>query len=114
MISANRRTNSSQICSNISNFNFSLDDHLSIKNLFDKNNENSQTVIHLAAIMDFHPFNKEQVERMRRINIDSSVKMFEEFLDSKEKKVFIYTSTQGKKIGLNFLLTMKLLWDILN
>jgi len=78
-----------------------LDDPESIHQLFVKNRENSEAIVHLAAVMDFHPGNNAMdrgesvVERMRQANVDATRKIFEEFLNAREKKVFIYSSTQA-------------------
>ncbi|KAF0976375.1 hypothetical protein FDP41_004602 [Naegleria fowleri] len=73
----------------------------SLHDLFEHHKNDSQAVVHLAAMMDFHPLNScssngtSLIERMRSVNIEGSKQIFKEFLNSPEKKVFIFASSQA-------------------
>nr|CAG4707876.1 unnamed protein product [Naegleria fowleri] len=85
----------------VHHFGCKMDQLDSLHDLFEHHKNDSQAVVHLAAMMDFHPLNScssngtSLIERMRSVNIEGSKQIFKEFLNSPEKKVFIFASSQA-------------------
>ncbi|KAG2377984.1 hypothetical protein C9374_008606 [Naegleria lovaniensis] len=86
----------------VHHFGCKMDQPETLHDLFETHRHDSQAIVHLAAIMDFHPLNsyslkngKKIMDRMRYVNIEGSKQLFKEFLESPEKKVFIYASSQA-------------------